>query len=159
LNLVERIHDDTLRGEFTITTLLFHQADLPSYILLAELGIDQTLRGELPVWDYPPALRESATAVWWDHAGHTLRYARSHARSGRVAKCDGLLSEAACHTGHAIVAHRGEWITNKKQLLTSADLPDVDHIIAHPGTDPAELLQAVSDTDELLTSATQKEGI
>lgn len=159
LNLIERIHDDALRGEFTITSLLFHQADLPSYILLAELGINRTLRGELPAWDYPPALRESATSVWWDHARHTLHYSRSHARAGRVAQCAGLLSEAACHTGHAILAHRGEWITNEKRLLTNAGLRDVDRIVARLGTEPAGLLRAVDDTDALLTAAAQAEGI
>lgn len=71
LNVIEQIHDDALRGDFTITALLFHQADLPSYILLVELGINQTLRGQIPAWEYPSALRESAAAVWWEHAGHT----------------------------------------------------------------------------------------
>jgi predicted nucleotidyltransferase len=158
LDVIERVHDDALRGEFTITNLLFHQCDLPSYILLAELSINQTLRGQLPAWDYPAALRE-ASSEWWHRASATLRYARSHARAGRVAQCAGLLSEAACHTGHAILAHRGEWITNEKQLLTNAGLRDVDHIIAHLGTEPDRLLHAVKDTDALLTAAAENEGL
>lgn len=159
LNLIEQIHDDALRGDFTITALLFHQADLPSYILLAELGINQTLRGEIPSWDYPPALRESAAAAWWEHTSHTLHYARSHARAGRVAQCVGLLSEAACHAGHAILAHRGEWITNEKQLLTNAGLRDVDHILAHVGIEPTTLSQAVDETEALVTATAEQEGV
>lgn len=159
MSVIEHIHDDALRGEFTVTNLLFHQSDLPSYILLAELGINWTLRGELPTWGYPPALKESASSEWRDRASFTVRYARSHARAGRVAQCAGLLSEAACHAGHAILAHRGEWIINEKQLLTNAGLRDVDHILAHLGAESDGLLQAVSDTDALLTAAMQKEGI
>jgi len=159
LNLIEDIHSAALRGEFTIEPLLFHQANLPSYILLAELGINSTLRGRLPAWEYPPALRESASAVWWDHAGHTLHYARGHAQYGRVAQCAGLLSEAACHTGHAILAHRGEWITNEKQLLTRAGLRDIDRILAHLGTEPPGLLEAVTEANELLVGSARGEGI
>lgn len=46
-----------------------------------------------------------------------------------------LLFQAACHAGHAILAHRGEWITNEKQLMTNAGLRDVDHILAHLGAE------------------------
>jgi hypothetical protein len=159
LDVMEHVHDDALRGEFTITNLLFHQCDLPSYILLAELGINQTLRGQLPLWDYPPALRDAASAEWWHRATFTLGYARSHARAGRVAQCAGLLSEAACHTGHALLARRGEWITNEKQLLRNSGLRDVDNIIAHLGAAPDGLLRAVRDTGELLTAAAEKEGL
>jgi predicted nucleotidyltransferase len=91
LGVIESVHDDALRGRFTREPLLFHQAGLPSYILLAELGVNTTLRGELPRWAYPDALRASAPAVWWGNATHTLHYAREgHARHGRVAQCAGL---------------------------------------------------------------------
>jgi len=159
LTVIETVHEDALRGEFTVTNLLFHQSDLPSYILLAELGINRALRGTLPEWDYPSALKGSASAEWRHRANFTLGYARSHARAGRVAQCAGLLSEAACHAGHAILAHRGEWITNEKQLLTNAGLRDVDHVLAHLGAEPDELLQAAHDTDALLTAALQKESL
>lgn len=159
LTLIEQVHEDALRGEFTVTNLLFHQSDLPSYIVLAELGINRVLRGILPEWDYPSALQESASSEWRDRANFTLGYARSHARAGRVAQCAGLLSEAACHTGHAILAHRGEWITNEKQLLTNAGLRDVDYVLAHLGAEPDELLRAVRDTGDVLAAALRKEGL
>lgn len=160
LGLVDQIHDAACRGEFTIEPLLFHQAGLPSYILLAELGINTTLRGRLPRWEYPDALRESAPAIWWDHADLTLLYAEEgHARHGRVAQCAGLLSEAACHTGHAILAHRGEWITNEKQLLSKAGLRDIDSIVAQLGTQPERLLEGVASARDLLAGAVHGEGI
>lgn len=160
LGLIDEIHDDALRGEFTIELLLFHQAGLPSYILLAELGINMTMRGHLPKWDYPEALRESAPGIWWQRAEMTLLYAsEGHAKHGRIAQCAGLLSEAACYTAHAILAHRGEWVTNEKQLLSKAGLRKIDDIVSEVGTDSNSLLQAVSNAHILLLGAVRDEGI
>lgn len=91
LQLIDKIHDDACRGEFTIEPLLFHQAGLPSYILLAELGINRTLRGELPRWGYPQALRRSAARVWSERARLTLFYARKDTRG-----TDALPNARAC---------------------------------------------------------------
>jgi predicted nucleotidyltransferase len=159
LGLIDHIHDDACRGEFTIDPLLFHQAGLPSYILLAELGMNKTLRGDLPQWEYPEALRDSAPGIWWQRADLTLVYAEGHARHGRVAQCAGLLSEAACHSAHAILAHRGEWITNEKQLLSKARLREIDDIVARLGHGPETLLRAVADARDLLVGAVHNEGI
>jgi predicted nucleotidyltransferase len=160
LGLIDEIHDAACRGEFTIEPLLFHQAGLPSYILLAELGINTTLRGQLPQWDYPEALRASAPAIWWDHADLTLLYAeQGHARHGRVAQCVGLLSQAACHTAHAILAHRGEWVTNEKQLLSQAGLRRIDDVMTQLDPEPASLVQLVGRARTLLVGALRNEGM
>lgn len=160
LGLIDRIHDAACRGDFTIERLLFHQAGLPSYILLAELGLNQTLRGSLPQWDYPEALRESAPGIWREHADFTLLYAEEgHAPHGRVAQCAGLLSEAACLTAHAVLAHRGEWVTNEKQLLSKAGLRGIDDVVMQLEPEPASLLQAVARARALCVSATRGAGI
>lgn len=160
LGLIDQIHDAACRGDFTIERLLFHQAGLPSYILLAELGINQTLRGQLPQWEYPQALRDSAPGIWWEHADLTLGYAEDgHALHGRVAQCAGLLSEAGCLTAHAILAHRGEWVTNEKQLLGKAGLRAIDGVLRRLDPDPTGLLQAVARVRTLCVSAAQDEGI
>jgi predicted nucleotidyltransferase len=160
LGVIDQVHADACRGDFTIEPLLFHQAGLPSYILLAELGINKTLRGHVPRWDYPEALRESAPGIWWLNADLTLHYAaEGHARHGRLAQCAGLLSEAACHTAQAILAHRGEWITNEKQLLSKAGIRGIDGVVGQLGTQPESLLQAVSNARELLLGAVRDEGI
>lgn len=160
LGLIEQIHEDACRGTFTIEPLLFHQAGLPSYILLAELGINKALRGNLPRWDYPHALRASAPGIWWERAHLTLLYAEEgHAQHGRVAQCAGLLSEAACHAAHAILAHRGEWVTNEKHLLGKAGLRGIDDIVAGLGTDAGSLHEAVGEARELLLGAARDEGI
>ena len=144
LGLIEEIHDDALRGEFVIEPLLFHQAGLPTYILLAELGVNKVLRGELPQWNYPSELRRAAPPVWWGRADPTLSYAAGHARHGRVAQCAGLLSEAACETAHAILSHRGEWVTNEKQLLNMAGLHGIDDIVAEMSSESQSLIDAVT---------------
>jgi predicted nucleotidyltransferase len=160
LDLIDKIYGDACRGEFTIEPLLFHQAGLPSYILLAELGINKTLRGELPRWEYPDALRRSAPPVWWERAELTLGYAEEgHARHGRVLQFAGLLSEAACNAAHAILAHRGEWVTNEKQLLTKAGLQGLDQIIPELGPSSESLMKAAADSRGLLVDAVRAEGV
>lgn len=160
LVLIDQVHDAACRGEFTIEPLLFHQAGLPSYILLAELGIGRTLRGQLPDWEYPLALRETASKIWWEHADLTLFYAEEgHARHGRIAQCAGLVSEAACRTAHAILAHRGEWVTNEKQLLSKAGLRTIDAVLTKLDPEPVSLLEAVGQARALCVGAVQDEGI
>jgi len=160
LELINRIHDDACRGDFTVERLLFHQAGLPSYILLAELGINQTLRGSLPRWEYPEALRRRAPGIWWDWADATLHYAQEgHAKHGRTAQCAGLLSEGACYAAHAILARRGEWVTNEKQLLTKAGLRWLDALISGLGTDAPSLLRTTAEVRERLTAAVAAEAI
>lgn len=160
LAFIERIHDDAVRGEFTIEPLLFHQAGLPSYLLLAELGMNVALRGEMPVWGYPDALRRSAPPVWWNRAQLTLTYAEEgHAKHGRVAQCAALLAEAACYAAHALLAHRGEWVTNEKQLLSKAGLRGIDDIVAGLAADSASLLRGARQACALLEDAIEAAGI
>jgi predicted nucleotidyltransferase len=160
LGLIERIHDDAERGLFTIEPLLFHQAGLPSYLLLAELGINRSLGGTVPRWPYPAALRESAPPIWWHQADLTLHYAQeAHAQRGRVAQCGGLLSTAACMTAHAVIAGRGSWVTNEKRLLDAAGLRGIDEIVAQLGSSPTELGAAAVRVRALLEGAARAEGI
>lgn len=160
LQLIEQIHDDACRGEYTVERLLFHQAGLPSYILLAELGMNRTLRGSLSHWDYPEPLRRRAPSLWWGWADATLHYAEEgHAKHGRVAQCAGLLSEGACYAAHAILAHRGEWVTNEKQLLTKAGLRWLDEVIVELGPDPQTLLQDTAEARKRLAATVEVEGI
>ncbi|KZC95619.1 nucleotidyltransferase domain-containing protein [Clavibacter tessellarius] len=160
LDMIDAVHEEALAGRFAIERLLFHQAGLPSTILLAELGVNRALRGEVPAFEYPAALRASAPGIWWEHAALTLHYAREgHARHGRIAQCAGLLAEASCQAAHAILAHRGEWITNEKQLLTRAGLRGVDAVVAGMGAESADLLRAADAVEDLLRDAVRREGI
>ena len=56
-------------------------------------------------------------------------------------------------TGHAVLAARGEWITNEKRLLERAGLRGVDTIVAGLRPEPAVLKQAIGEAERLFESA------
>ncbi|ALR12834.1 DNA polymerase subunit beta [Mycobacteroides saopaulense] len=138
------------RGEFHIEPLMFHLAGIPSYLVVGELAINKVLHGILPCPDYPAALRESAPDVWSARAALNLHYAQeNHAPLGRVAQCAGLLAVAALEYAHAVLAARGEWVTNEKSLLDRAGLSGVHTILAGLSPDPETLIRAVREVRDL----------
>jgi hypothetical protein len=160
LDRIDAIQSAADRGEFTVEPLLFHQAGIPSYILLAELAMNRTLRGELPRPVYPDALRRNAPEFWLPGVDLTLRYARAaHARQGRVAQCAGLISEAGCRAGHAILAHRGQWVTNEKQLLARAGLAELNDVVADLTPDADTLEAQVDRARNIIGQAFVTEGV
>ena len=131
-------------GRFRIEPLMFHLAGIPSYLVLAELAVKQVLRGQLPTPVYPAALRARAPGVWWNRADHTFGYARAnHAPYGRLAQCAGLVAQAASQSAHAVLAARGQWVTNEKTLLTRAGLRRIDEFLATANPEPAALREVV----------------
>jgi predicted nucleotidyltransferase len=151
-DLVEVEHQlaEARAGRFRIEHLLFYLAGVPTYILVAELAGNQVLTGSLPRPEFPPALRERAPAIWWSRAQFTLSYARAaYARQGLALPCAGAAARAGCETAHAILAGRGEWVTNEKRLLDRAGLRHLDGLVSTMTTDPVALtatLDQISDT-------------
>jgi predicted nucleotidyltransferase len=144
LDVIDREIAASHEGRFTIEPLLFHLAGIPSYLVLAELSVKRVLRGELPTPGYPAALRQRAGEVWWGRADATFGYARSyHAPQRRLAQCAGLVAQGACQAAHAVLAARGEWITNEKTLLTRAGLRQVDEFVAAAQPDEGALRDLV----------------
>ena len=144
LDVIDREIASSLEGRFTIEPLLFHLAGYPSYLVLAELSVKRVLHGSLPTPEYPAELRHRACEVWWGRAEATFGYARSyHAPTGRLTQCAGLIAQAAAHSAHAVLAARGEWVTNEKTLLTRAGLRSIDDFIAAARPDPAALRDMV----------------
>ena len=163
LDTIDREMAEAREGRFRIEPLMFHLAGIPSYLVLAELAGSQVLRGRLPRPGYPPALRERAPRVWWDRAERTLEYARvHHAPYGRLAQCAGLIAQGASQAAHAVLAARGEWVTNDKTLLTQAGLRQVDEFLAIAEPDPGLLRQAAERSRalcvEAVTAATATRG-
>jgi hypothetical protein len=146
-------------GRFRIEPLMFHLAGIPSYLVLAELAVKRVLHGELPTPGYPAALRTQASRIWWDRSCRTFDYARqNHARFGRLTQCAGLAAQAASQAAHAVLAGRGEWITNEKQLLTKAGLREVDAFFADARPDPGILRDVVDRTRAACANAMRKTG-
>ncbi|MYW66421.1 nucleotidyltransferase domain-containing protein [Streptomyces sp. SID8379] len=132
LDDIERVLADAEAGRFQVEPLMFHLAGIPSYLVVAELAVNQVLRGKAPKPDgYPVALREAAAAQWWGRAVMTLHYAREGfaPKSGRT-EVVGAIAVAAASAAHAVLAARGEWVTNEKRLLARAGLRGVDEIVA-----------------------------
>ncbi|MEV4617773.1 nucleotidyltransferase domain-containing protein [Asanoa sp. NPDC049573] len=141
-------------GRFRIENLLFHLAGVPTYIVVAELAGNQVLHGSLPRPDYPPALREHAARAWWSRAELTLAYARTNfAPRGAALDCAGAAARACHETAHAVLAARGEWVTNDKRLLERAGLRDVDPLVAGMTTDPAALTATLDRIGQIMTAA------
>ena len=147
LDVIDREMAAAQEGRFSIEPLMFHLAGIPSYLVLAELSVKRVLRGQLPTPEYPAALRQRAREVWWGRADADVRLRAAVPRSPRrLTQCAGLVAQAASQAAHAVLAARGEWITNEKTLLTRAGLRQVDEFIAGAGTEPAALLDIVDRT-------------
>lgn len=160
LGVIRRELAEAGEGRFRIEPLMFHLAGIPSYLVLAELAISKLLRGELPRPDYPAALRERAPRVWWHRAEPTFDYGlRSHAPHGRLAECAGLVAQATAQAAHAVLAARGEWVTNEKRLLTRAGLRQVDQLMAGAEPDPDVLRDFVERSRALCWNAVRAAGL
>ncbi|MEV0405804.1 nucleotidyltransferase domain-containing protein [Actinoallomurus sp. NPDC050550] len=154
LDDVERRVAEAREGRFDVERLMFHLAGVPTYIVVAELAVNRVLHGTLPRPEYPEALRRAAHSRWWGDARPTLGYARAaYAGRGHVTGCAGAIATAACQAAHAVLARRGEWVTNEKTLLDRAGLRGVDRILAALTSDPAALTAAIDETTVLLETA------
>lgn len=138
LDVVSHELAEAEKGRFRWEPLAFHLAGIPSYLVVAELALNRVLRGELPRPEYPELLRENAPKFWRASAARTLDYAKSaYVRHGRVAETAASVGVAAMHAGHAVLAARGEWVTNEKTLLERAELRGLDDVVAGMGHDLA----------------------
>lgn len=115
-----------------------------------DFAVNRVLRGDLPRPDYPQALRDAAPAVWRERASLTLMYAKgAYAGRGQAAETAGALAVAAMYTAHAVLAARGEWVTNEKRLLERAGLRGIDAIVTGLRPDADALAHAVAEAEAL----------
>ncbi|MFE9168524.1 nucleotidyltransferase domain-containing protein [Streptomyces kebangsaanensis] len=155
LGVVEHEWAEAERGRFRVEPLLFHLAGIPSYLVVAELAVNQVLRGELPrPAAYPPGLRRSAPEHWYGLATATLAYAKTgHAPRGALTQVAGAIALAATQAAHAVLAARGEWTTNDKGLIARAGLREADDIVAGLEPEPGTLVAALGDAEALIRQA------
>jgi predicted nucleotidyltransferase len=151
LDVVEHELAEAQEGRFHWAPLMFHLAGIPSYLVVAELAVNQVLRGTLPRPDYPRALRQAAPPVWRERAALTLHYAKSaYVPRSQVTEVAGALATAAMQTAHAVLAARGEWVTNEKRLLARAGLRGIDTVVAGLRPEPEILARRVAEAEALL---------
>ncbi|GAA5064139.1 nucleotidyltransferase domain-containing protein [Nocardia callitridis] len=154
LDAVEHEIDRGEQGRFHWEPLMFHLAGIPSYLVVAELALGQTLRGTLPRPGFPAALRSAAHTMWRDRAVRTLRYAEgAHVARGHATEFGGAVAVAALESAHAVLAARGEWVTNEKRLLERAGLREIDEIRTELRGDPAALARTLTAVEAVLVGA------
>jgi predicted nucleotidyltransferase len=145
LDVVEQQLAEAQAGRFQVERLMFHLVGIPTYLVVAELALNRTLRGTLPRPEYPQRLRAEAPKAWWGWASGTFDYAiRNHAGSGRTTLAVGLAAQAAAASAHAVLAARGEWITNDKRLFLAAGLDRLDPLLAEATADKAALTAKIT---------------
>ncbi|MFV0136620.1 nucleotidyltransferase domain-containing protein [Streptomyces sp. HMX87] len=156
LDVVEHEVTEAEAGRFRVEPLMFHLAGIPTYLVVAELAVNEVLRGELPRPAYPQALRRTAPEHWHGMATATLAYAKAgHAPKGAVTQVAGAIALAATQTAHAVLAARGEWVTNEKGLVERAGLRDADSLLAGLSPDPEALVRAVQEAETLFGRAVE----
>ncbi|MDI6520225.1 nucleotidyltransferase domain-containing protein [Streptomyces coelicoflavus] len=154
LDVVEHEVTEAGAGRFGVEPLMFHLAGIPTYLVVAELAVNKVLRGSLPRPAYPEALRTMAPDRWYGAATATLAYAGAgHAPKGALTQVAGALALATTQTAHAVLAARGEWVTNEKGLVARAGLDGVDALVAALAPEPESLARAVDDCGTLLDRA------
>lgn len=155
LDVVEHETAEAEAGRFGVEPLMFHLAGIPTYLVVAELAINKVLRGDLPrPAAYPEALRSTAPDHWYGTATATLAYARAgHAPRGALTQVAGALALATAQTAHAVLAVRGEWVTNEKGLVERAGLDGTDVLLAGLTPEPRALDDAVTRAGTLLRDA------
>ncbi|MFI7340723.1 nucleotidyltransferase domain-containing protein [Streptomyces sp. NPDC050085] len=143
LDVVEHELAEAEAGRVRVEPLMFHLAGIPSYLVVAELAVNRVLRGETPVPDgYPVALRKAAPDAWWGRADMTLQYAlHGNVPLGGRVEVVGAVAIAAMQAGHAVLAARGEWVTNEKRLLARAGLRGVDQLLVDNSLELGELVE------------------
>lgn len=155
LDVVEHELAEAQHGRFRWEPLMFHLAGIPTYLVVAELAVNRTLRGTLPRPTYPDALREAAPPVWRGQANLTLHYARAaHAPRGQLTEVAGALATAATQSAHAVLAARGQWVTNEKRLLHRSGLRAIDEITAALTPEPDDLQDAITRAEHLFRTTT-----
>ncbi|MGW0180463.1 nucleotidyltransferase domain-containing protein [Nocardia sp. NPDC003345] len=144
LAVIEHEITEAEAGRFRWEPLAFHLAGIPSYLVVGEIATARVLRGSLPEPRFPEAMRTAAPPVWRRQAELSLHYAQSaYAARGKVTETAGLLATAAMQTAHAILAARGEWVTNEKRLLERTGLRGMDAILSGSAADPAVLTRRI----------------
>ncbi|MFI9252349.1 nucleotidyltransferase domain-containing protein [Streptomyces sp. NPDC053069] len=160
LDVVEHELAETEAGRFRVEPLLFHLAGIPTYLIVAELAVNQVLSGTLPrPAGYPARLRVTAAERWYGTARATLAYAKAHhAAHGRLTETAGSLATAATQAAHGVLAARGEWVTNEKRLLERAGLRGIDAVVGALRAEPDVLVRAVTEVEEIVAGQSRPQG-
>ena len=89
----------------------------------------------------------------------TIEYARAaFAPHGYALDCAGAAARACFEAGHAILAARGEWVTNEKRLLDRAGLRHLDPLVVDMTPSPDALVVSLDRIADGLGAAARSAG-
>jgi hypothetical protein len=127
------------RGVYEVDALLGYLAGAPTYLLMAELALNRTVSGRLPlVGEYPEPLSHAGARRWLVHSDFSLTHARMRAERGDVVGTMGQAAKAVMETAHAVACRRRQWIVNEKRLVERTNLMPLQvHFANIPNTPPA----------------------
>jgi hypothetical protein len=145
LDLVQHWLDEAEAGRYELDLVESYLGGMATYVLVGELARAEVLEGELPLPEFPNALRQVAPTRWRRSAAVSLAVADTAAARHDVVLCAGLLAKAAIEVAQAALAERGEWALTEKGIVRRAGLgARVEAIMAAPGDRPFELERAVT---------------
>jgi len=138
------------RGVYEIDALLGYLAGVATYTLMAELALNRTVHGRLPVaGDYPKKLSQTGLRRWLRHAEFSLAHAHMRAERGDITGIVGQSAKAVIETAHALACARQLWVINEKKLVEQSELQGMHIRFTNV---PAALLQLLMWLDELRTA-------
>ena len=139
------------RGSYEIDALLGYLAGLPTYSLMAELALNRTVDGRLPIIDqYPVKLSQAGSRCWRLHAEFSLDHARMRAARGDIIGTVGQSAKAVIETAHALACASHRWVINEKKLMEHSGLQNLHARFIDIPTTPPELLTWLSELRALL---------
>jgi predicted nucleotidyltransferase len=112
-------------GRFDKELLLFYVAGIPTYVVMAELALNEVLVGDLPRPEYPDALADEAARRWKGDAIASLSYGQAALRSrGDDVVALANTSRALVEASHGILAEAKQWVLNEKGIVQRAGLDE-----------------------------------
>jgi predicted nucleotidyltransferase len=143
LAAVEHWCGEAEQGRFDKELLLFHVAGIPTYVLMAELALNEVLAGDLPRPAYPDALADVAARRWRGDAIASLSYGQAALRSrGDLVVALANATRALVEASHGLLAGAKEWVLNEKGIVERAGLGGESSLLLS-GSDPTQLARAM----------------
>lgn len=128
-------------GVYENDALLGYLAGVPTYSLMAELAVNRTVSGSLPVVEeYPAALARAGARRWALDADFSLSHARMRADRGDAVGTVGQAAKAVIETAHAVACRRRLWVLNEKRLIEQAGLQHLHASFVDVPGSPAQLV-------------------
>ncbi len=166
LDRVRRSWDEAQAGRYAFHFQIGHPLGVPDFAYVGEVALGVVLgdpSGEISLLQqaahrYPPRLRDALVAGLWE-ASFAMKIARKAVSRGDTAYVAGCLFRVVEVCAHALHWHAGRWLVNEKGAVASAGrLPGApagfaepaQGALAHLGTTPGELSNAIASAAELL---------